>query len=455
MRHTLRQMVDGDLAGIRAASPAAKNVAETIQDPVGTTKEGFEDLQQKQLEYELAKQNMKRQLAGPQAVIDHVKQTHGLDENQNGIPDDQEMGYQDPNMPGNMQQMPGKMQQNFPAANKNVPGAGPGLAQPSKPMVGKPGMPMMNQPGMPPRGPSPIAQPGMQNPAAKPTGQTNPPAKGGKPPAKKEDSGRGIKVHVSANTPVRDAVGLRQMESAVAQRNMTSCIDGCGETKPLVKAEEEDESFSKATVSAGGAGSGCHGPNCGRPASSGGGKSSDGGTKVIGKPVAYAQKLMRNNPKMTFEQIGKKVADKYVLSKKEAMAHVNKASAKEMGKNFGSTKSHVPKSATVSKPSPANDVMKQFGFKPSRTSVGYNPIAKATSRDMTFVHPKGHTIGVWHDTKDKVGHWFTHTKHKSGTSIGFSGEGLSQLKKYLQNHFEEHVKTGSVHDAKGRLMTHF
>lgn len=231
-RTTIRSMIDSDypLAGIagavekpapgRKASPAAEHVAQHLEDPVGATKEGFEELADKQLQYDLAKENMKRKLAPVEAVIQHVKQTHGLDENQNGIPDEEE-GYQDPNqmqpgtvnrmppqgmnkpgVPPNMAQRPGMMQQNRPGANVNVPGAGPAIA----------------------------VKPGMQQPVGKPTGQFNPPA--ARPPAPKKvmqkkpgaDKGRSIKVHVSGGAApgIRPAVGRTQMEAAAAVSNLGS-----------------------------------------------------------------------------------------------------------------------------------------------------------------------------------------------------------------------------------------
>lgn len=200
MRQTLRQMIDsGQLNAATAAKPAksaAEHVSNHIQDPLGSTKEGFEDLQQKQLEYELAKQTMKQKLAPVKAVIQHVEDTHELADEENP---DESMGYQDPNqpqkqagfqpgqqnltnpgkgLPPNLQQQPGKMQQRNPAAGPNTPGAGPAVNEQQK--IGNS---YGQQPGMP----------------AKPTTTSGPKQVKAKPKAQpKGQMQRGIKVHVQA-----------------------------------------------------------------------------------------------------------------------------------------------------------------------------------------------------------------------------------------------------------------
>ena len=220
---TLRSMIDGPypLAGIKGASPMAKQVSEHVQDPVGATKEGFEELNEKQLEYELAKQNMARQLAPVKSVIQHVENTHGLNE-------DEEMGYQDPNMmdpnmPPNMQQQPGMMQQNNPAMNKTGPGFGPKLNAPSTWKMATPQPMGKMQPGQP--------QSGAGFPSKAPTGRMGPQAQPQnaapkKPAAKKTGgaTGRAVKVHVSAGAApaIRGAVGLRQMEAGASLTSLRS-----------------------------------------------------------------------------------------------------------------------------------------------------------------------------------------------------------------------------------------
>jgi hypothetical protein len=198
---TLRKMIDS--GELDAASPLAKQVGEHVQDPVGSTKDMFEDLGNARLEYDMKKEAAKRQLAPAKAVISHVEQLHEL------APDEEE-GY-DPNMvdpntgmpmapppgqmappmggkppmagmpavPGKPQPMPG------PGGKASYPGAGPkvpGAVVPGQ--MGKPG-------AVPPaRG----AMPGQPQPGA-----AKPPAAGPKKAApKKGASGREVKVHVSA-----------------------------------------------------------------------------------------------------------------------------------------------------------------------------------------------------------------------------------------------------------------
>jgi hypothetical protein len=195
-RTTLRSMIDGPypLAGIRGASPLAKHVSNHIQDPVGATKEGFEDLQQKSLEYEQAKDNMRRQLAPVESVIQHVKDTHDLDP-------DAELGYQDPNNPNQMQpggmqlpgmpMKPGQMPQMQPGQNPNLPPnmqQKPGMMQQARPGAN------VSQPGTGPR----VAQPGQpqqEKPVAKKAASNG---NGKKSASPKGQPQRGIKVHVTA-----------------------------------------------------------------------------------------------------------------------------------------------------------------------------------------------------------------------------------------------------------------
>lgn len=239
MKTTIRDLVDGPypLAGIKGAvekkssvSPLAQHVASHLTDPVGSTKETFGDLSQKKLDYQQAQENAKLQLAPVKSFIQQAEQQHGLDQNQNGIPDDEEMGYQDPNnpnpmmgkpgMPGmnpnlppNMQQKPGMMQQNNPAMNKNVPGTGPKLYPGRSPAPGS----MVRPQNMG------TAQPGMQNPAGTPSAK--PPAAGPKKVTQKKPGaapGRSIKVHVAANAG-QVSMKRTKLDAAIANSNMSSC----------------------------------------------------------------------------------------------------------------------------------------------------------------------------------------------------------------------------------------
>lgn len=202
---TLRKMIDnGSLA---AASPMATHVAKNVQDPLGETKEGFEDLAQKKSDYEVAKEGMRRNLLPVRSVIDHVNQMHQLD----GVPNpndpmdpdnpDLEQGMMPPN---NMQQSPGQM---GPSAGKpgmmspSQPGTGPRLT-PQKPMV----------PGAVPgkaAGPQESVRPpkmGMPKP-----GQARPGTAAGNPSAKPKAAGKQqskveVKVHATGKMPRRGSM---------------------------------------------------------------------------------------------------------------------------------------------------------------------------------------------------------------------------------------------------------
>src|ERR1019366_4531695 len=65
---------------IKAASPAATHVGKHVQDPFGTTKDGFDKVHKAKMDYELAKQNLITQVAPAKAVIDRVSQIHNLDQ---------------------------------------------------------------------------------------------------------------------------------------------------------------------------------------------------------------------------------------------------------------------------------------------------------------------------------------------------------------------------------------
>ena len=196
----------------------AKTVSENLQDPLGTTQEGFDELNEKQMEYELAKQKMARNLAPVKSVIQHVEQMHDM--NQNGIPDelepgmaDQAMGYHGPNVGdrsrlgmGPMAQQPGRMQMNKPGQAVSYPGAGPKI------------------PGAPARQANPEA------PVAKaaPKGQVAPAGKQMKPG---KQAGKGISVSVKASDAIARGVSDR-IRSTFAAANLAN-MSCCDMTKPL------------------------------------------------------------------------------------------------------------------------------------------------------------------------------------------------------------------------------
>ena len=186
----LRDMMDGTTicAGAPVASkpsPVAQQVAGTIKDPVGATKQDFQDLSEKRLEYDKARSQAQMNLAPVQSVIDHASMLHGLtiphgtspmpgtpsmdtaqpgaqdnpelDEQGNPIPPNQNGMPSGPGaiigkpMPGsgknpqNMSQTVGKMNSNRPSQAGFSPGVSPmdgqqvrppklGMAQPGKPI---------------------------------------------------------------------------------------------------------------------------------------------------------------------------------------------------------------------------------------------------------------------------------------------------------------------------------
>src|ERR1039458_6981246 len=184
----LREMIDGTTicAGAPKASkpsPVAQHVSQQIQDPLGATKQDFETLQQKKLEYDQAREKTQRNLAPVQSVLDQAAQLHGLtvgnnqqnmpgtpslgqgmpgqpnaqdnpevDEDGNPIPPDQSglpsgqgqpgaqaglpTGKPQPGngaMPQNMSQTVGKMNSNRPSQAGFQPGVAPGPAESVRP----------------------------------------------------------------------------------------------------------------------------------------------------------------------------------------------------------------------------------------------------------------------------------------------------------------------------------
>jgi hypothetical protein len=98
--------------GQKSMSPGANHIVSHLNDPTGMTKPGFQDLTKKKLDYDQARENMQRELAGPQAVIDHLSNIHGL------VPGGMPGQLPTPGMtPGTAPGMPGQDQNAVPGAN--------------------------------------------------------------------------------------------------------------------------------------------------------------------------------------------------------------------------------------------------------------------------------------------------------------------------------------------------
>lgn len=245
----------------KGGSPMANHIANHMQDPLGATKEGYQNLTQKKLEYDQAREDMQRNLAPVKSVMDHVSQIHGI---QPGAPAgqiptpgmtpgqpqiDPMTGQpmaggpgQDPNNPGqndnpeldefgnpvNMGQTTGKMNQNRPSMAGHQPGVAPGPQQSVVP--GKMGMP---RPG------------GMQQtnkPAAKPKGAGGMPgAKGpgdpkvaGKNNKAQSNSSRQIKIHVAASNAIGMINSTRIHEAQLGLDKLRCGGPGSGRHKGLL-----------------------------------------------------------------------------------------------------------------------------------------------------------------------------------------------------------------------------
>jgi hypothetical protein len=213
-------------------SPAAAHITSHLSDPLGATKKGFQQLTQAKLEYDQQRENMQRELAMPQAVINHLSQIHGImpgqpagqtptpgmtqnqppgqidpntgqpmqaqpgqDPNNPGMNDDPDMDPQS-NNPANMSQTVGKMNQSRPSKAGFQPGVSPGPQESVRP--GKMGMPQpggaqnmqYNKTAAPPKGNRSL-------PGAKGPGD---PKVGNRTKKAQDNSSRQIKVHVSAST---------------------------------------------------------------------------------------------------------------------------------------------------------------------------------------------------------------------------------------------------------------
>lgn len=241
--------------GKKSLSPGAQHVTDHLNDTAGMTKPGFQDLTKKKLDYDMARENMQRELAAPQAVIDHLSQIHGLVPGgmpgqvpTPGMTPNAQPG-QDPNNPDGQEgydedgnPMPGQTgQQTNPMAQMNnvrpsqvgtQPGVAPGAQKtvvPPKLGVPKPGAP--GGAGMP-------GQPIQKRAAAPPGAKKLPGAKGPGDPkvadknkaAQSGTTGRQIKIQVHAT----NAPGARS--TVAMSRGMASLKFGVTHTPGEMKA---------------------------------------------------------------------------------------------------------------------------------------------------------------------------------------------------------------------------
>lgn len=222
MGQSMRQLVDSMAAQQKAAqkqavSPAAQTVSEHMQDPVGATQEGFENLTNAKLAYDMQKEKMARQLLPVQSVINHVNKVHGLQPNPNDIepgfsPDGTaQEGMEGPETgPGvnpNQAQTPGAVNMNRPSQAGFQPGVAPG--QQKQVVPGKKGTPTAGGNGADPGNPSAK----QYNPtAAKPKGAGKMPAnpkKAGAKPGKGNPAGSGHQIKISVNSAVDHGIKPR------------------------------------------------------------------------------------------------------------------------------------------------------------------------------------------------------------------------------------------------------
>ena len=244
----LRDIIDDKVicaAAPRASKPSsvAQHVASHIQDPLGSTKQDFQDLSEKKLAYDQSRAQAQMNLAPVQSVLDHASQLHGLtiprsagmmpgtpgmdlgqpgqgpQNNDSNNPVD-EQGNPTPGAPGaiigkpmpgngknpgNMSQTTGKMNSNRPSLAGFQPGVSPGPAEsvrPTKLGQAQPGKQSARN------SPQPNNSGNMYNKqAAPPKGNRTLPGAKGPGDSKVENqtkkanakSAREIKVHVSAS----------------------------------------------------------------------------------------------------------------------------------------------------------------------------------------------------------------------------------------------------------------
>jgi hypothetical protein len=317
-------------------SPGAQHVQDHLSDPMGATKEGFTALTQKKMDYDNARENMQRELAMPQAVIDHMSQIHGLvpggmpgqvptpGMNQSAQPGqvDSNTGQpmdpnQDPNNPGqnddpdmdpvsgnpqNMSQTVGKMNQNRPSMAGHQPGVAPGPSQNVVP--GKMGMPkpggtgQVNKPAMKPKGAG--SMPGAKGPGDPKVAGKNNKAQG--------NSSRQVKISVAAtgSLPVIKAsktisttFGLEQLRAAGTPvgAKKTWSTRGKGHLSKKEKTSHYSTMESMMMQRPGSAGSGMRSP------SSISGPRAPRGGPVMSGPKMFAGKKMKAGPAQLSDKV--------------------------------------------------------------------------------------------------------------------------------------------------------
>lgn len=245
----LRSMIDGKVlcaAPPRASkpSPTAQKVAETLQDPVGATRDKFQKLNEAKLNYDKLRHETLMDQIPTLSVIKHIAQTHGvmpnvgtpqldqgqMNPNMTGNPDDPEQYDEDGN-PVNMTQQPGKLQSPRPSQVGTMPGVAPGPAQSAVPP--KMGMPQPGGGGGNPAKsgmgkPSPVASKGKSNPAAKK------PTPGGKPAPGKNGNGKEIELHIKGSGDIGKRVlagASNRLETQLGMGTLMAGGPGSGRRK--------------------------------------------------------------------------------------------------------------------------------------------------------------------------------------------------------------------------------
>jgi hypothetical protein len=273
---TIRELLEGKELSFAALSPAAKHVEDHLSDPLGATKEGFTDLSKKKLQYDMARENMQRQLAMPQAAITHMSLIHGLqpdmptpalgggqpnsmggmDPNDPNAPPPEELdengqpiGKQQlgPDIPPNMDQTPGKMNMNRPTMVGHQPGVAPmmekqvvppklGMASPGKPQARNSPAPnsqgnTYNRQAAPPKGNRSV--PGAKGPGDPKVANRSKKAFGKSQGTKNElDQRRPIKVTVHASASPLRTVGIGE-SLGLASLKFHASIKAAGASAPI------------------------------------------------------------------------------------------------------------------------------------------------------------------------------------------------------------------------------
>lgn len=156
-------------------SPTATKVAETLQDPVGATKDKFQKLNEAKLNYDQLRHETLMEHIPTLSVIKHIAQTHGVMPNV-GTPQ-LDQGQMNPPMAQNPDDPNQVDEEGNPLDPTQGPLANPGMLRPSQAGF---------QPGVAP-GPQESVRPGklgMAKPGGKPA-SNSPTPKGAKPAVKK------------------------------------------------------------------------------------------------------------------------------------------------------------------------------------------------------------------------------------------------------------------------------